>query len=473
MKTKIRKTPRYLLIEEETFKTLKTLIKENNKIHRKGKKHLKLDIAVFFIHYISYMCLKRKDSLEHGYVPLMASILKKQHSNSNNYLNFLFDNGFIDKTGYSAKKNKARRFKVLHPTSKTTNRRKFIKYKPSDYCFNKNLNKDYAKKSKKANNSCPHLTKWLSSENLVVEYGKALDYIHSMKEVESKKISRIFAIEMLKNEIIHYQRNGKDNRLHSNLTNLPKDLRRFVKFKGNQQLYSFDIKSSQPLLLAGILNLVINKDVDKVKKLCSWVINSNLRNRIYLHLSTMMQKSFEHQTIKGIREFIHLTTKDDIYSYISDNFSEEFLCKIKTPIGISDKVYCKNSERKIIKHFKTIRDYSKMVMLEYLYCSKNLNEGRNNEVRAILPESLNDMVDNLKSTKKEDFPIFLQNIESKLILDIITKEISKEFPNAPLYTIHDSIATTKEYKDVARTKILDTLTSFFGIDVNIEMEEWR
>ena len=56
------------------------------------------------------------------------------------------------------------------------------------------------------------------------------------------------------------------------------------------------------------------------------------------------------------------------------------------------------------------------------------------------------VIQSLKTTKNS-LPLKLQNIESKCILDHTTKKLSDTYPNMPLFTIHDSILTTKEWSD--------------------------
>src|SRR5690606_29990561 len=127
--------------------------------------------------------------------------------------------------------------------------------------------------------------------------------------------------------------------------------------------------------------------------------------------------------------------KDDIYTYIGANFSEEFLNSIQTPLCISDKFYNKKSRRKATKFFDTMRDYSKVVMLEFLYCSVTNKKARYKEIKRILPKDIITLAEELKSVSKSIFPIFLQNIEANLIIDQITKEIALINPELPMYTI--------------------------------------
>jgi hypothetical protein len=78
----------------------------------------------------------------------------------------------------------------------------------------------------------------------------------------------------------------------------------------------------------------------------------------------------------------------------------------------------------------------------------------------------------IKSKDKTLLPRLLQSIESYLIIDVIAKRISTEFPDAPLFTIHDSISTTEEYVDVVEDIMKQELDKAIGHPPTLAREEW-
>ncbi len=54
----------------------------------------------------------------------------------------------------------------------------------------------------------------------------------------------------------------------------------------------------------------------------------------------------------------------------------------------------------------------------------------------------------VKQRRKEDLSIMLMRIESRLVLDRICHRIALEYPEAVIFTIHDSIVTTVTYESV-------------------------
>ena len=67
----------------------------------------------------------------------------------------------------------------------------------------------------------------------------------------------------------------------------------------------------------------------------------------------------------------------------------------------------------------------------------------------------------------------LQRIESYLFIETISKRISKEKPNIPIFTIHDSVSTTQGNEDYVASVMEDELERFVGIKPNLKVEKWR
>lgn len=469
MKTRAGGRNFYFLITESSFQKLKEKVRHYNRKREKGQPRLKFDIACFFLHYFTYKVASTKDKEQFGYIRLCSSILQKLHKEYNAYRDFLVVHGFIkvDRT-YSTAKNECMRYKVAFPKKQI----KMISYSPKDFVLRKKV-KDLSKiQQENADKRVIHLTKWLNPEYLDTDYENCLKYIHNVKMKGSEKYHRRFLLETIHQGVYGYSRKGLDDRLHTPLTNLPKDLRCFLRHKG-EPLVSMDIKTSQPYILAGLINLLyIVKEQDKVNKCVQVIRNIRIRNSIGSIITTMLVKEVGDPMLAELKQFIKLVTDGDIYEYIGHNFSEKFLYDIQTPLGISDKFYNKTKEYKEVIHFATLRDYCKRAMLEYLYCSPNSKETRNKEIRRILPTVISELIDALKGEDKSHFPIFLQNLEAYLVLDRITKRIAQEKPDAPLYTIHDSVASTEEHVGLVRTSLKEGLTNFFGIIPKIETEHW-
>jgi hypothetical protein len=77
-----------------------------------------------------------------------------------------------------------------------------------------------------------------------------------------------------------------------------------------------------------------------------------------------------------------------------------------------------------------------------------------------------------KPQEKNFLPVLLQNIEADCILDYSTKLISKQNPEIPLFTIHDSIVTTSDNIEIVEKQFRKYLRKYFGIIPELKREPW-
>jgi len=66
-------------------------------------------------------------------------------------------------------------------------------------------------------------------------------------------------------------------------------------------------------------------------------------------------------------------------------------------------------------------------------------------------------------------PVMLQYIESLIIIDSVCKRIGEEFPDTPIFTIHDSILTVEGEEDKIKTIIEETFQKLVGSIPKIHM----
>jgi hypothetical protein len=78
----------------------------------------------------------------------------------------------------------------------------------------------------------------------------------------------------------------------------------------------------------------------------------------------------------------------------------------------------------------------------------------------------------IKKRDKSILPRILQTIESHLMLKVIAKRISIERPDLPIFTIHDSIATTVGNEDYVQKVMQEELTKHIGHPPTLSVEYW-
>jgi len=61
-----------------------------------------------------------------------------------------------------------------------------------------------------------------------------------------------------------------------------------------------------------------------------------------------------------------------------------------------------------------------------------------------------------------------QEIESDFVLGIVCSRIVEQYPDIPIYTIHDAIYTTNEFADNVHDIILEEAKAFYGVDISVK-----
>lgn len=63
----------------------------------------------------------------------------------------------------------------------------------------------------------------------------------------------------------------------------------------------------------------------------------------------------------------------------------------------------------------------------------------------------------------------LQSLESYLIIDVISKRFTKEFPGIPIFTIHDCLVTTEGHEHHLKRIMEEELTFHIGLPPSIKL----
>ena len=470
MKTKINKKQFKVWLPNKMFKNLKTKVREYNGIGEKPK--LELSISAYLLNLMFYIPLKANDKYEDGWIPICSRPYKNLKY-FKNYMEFLVNNNFIiaNDKNYSNCSKSCKKYKINgNYKSQQVN----FHDVPNGCKFIKNIIEKSDLRKKTADDKCGHLTKWLKPELLSIDSKKALkktneNYIK--KSDLGKKNKRIYTIKSIESKSWNYSREGEDNRLHTILTSLPKDLRSYIKYN-KEVLVSLDISNSQPFIISTILNQIIKSSLDF--NLMNSFINKfykiNSLNNLYI--STMSDHSKE--AIIEINYFINNVINGTFYELYSNVLFKEkllFLDIDKQCVFLESSV---NNDGKYNSHrfFKSKRKASKYIILKTLFSSVNCHHSFIKVFQKEYPNVFKFIQKVKKGKEKNFFPILLQNIEADCILDYCTKNIAKKHPEMPLFTIHDSIITTLRYKDELEKEFKKCLKLYFSLEPKITCEIW-
>ncbi len=244
----------------------------------------------------------------------------------------------------------------------------------------------------------------------------------------------------IENGDIFYSIDSTSQRFHSNVTNMKKDLRPFLRVQ-NEPLVNIDIKNSQPYL-----STIILTNPGKASMLTN--------NRAFSILLQNLKVSHN----EDVKKYIYLVVYGKLYEYLMQEFSKA---------GI-----------------RLTRTDTKIQVLRILFArNRTPKDERNKKCRSIFREHFptvhkifskvrgSDRGDKFQNFKR--FAILLQRIEAYLMLEVVLKRISRELPDTIAITIHDSIMTGVLTNNVKAVKniISEELKNFVNYPPKIKIED--
>jgi hypothetical protein len=325
-----------------------------------------------------------------------------------------------------------------------------------------------------------HITKWFNRECLQLDMKKAHVFIEQYrmqlnshanfkefsKEVKHTTSQRINArannmitsMEQLRLGNYQLRRTGKDKRLHSILTSTKKELRPLYTYKG-KPLVSVDIKASQPYFLNTLLDSTFWSE--KVEKIYPLLHSTLSTSPLLSHpVSDYMLLTFERGDLPYKSSYKLIEWNKGFYEYLMERAILEgkyeiFPTRSRTKGVVMNLLYNKESYMSLTPHFHLLKGW----FPEVTHLVKTLTE-LSREASRELKEEFNFL------------PVLLQRIESHVVLDIICKTISEVNADIPLYPIHDSILTTKEYVGVVRSVMEKELLDYVGVAPGLTIESY-
>ena len=410
---------------------------------------LDLDVAILFLSLILSVPAKDKrlELYSDNYVPLYSAILQGYSKNYKQYFSYFIDNGILECKNYSttSKRSNSYRFSVglipdsvdLVPVDLTSltdrlHRGKFIVE-----------NKSFAPKLE-----CDHLIKWLNPK-LTIDKSSAMEVIKNGNIEKAQWLYYSYAIEKLCTGNLYATRKLEaDNRLHTNLTNLPKTLRPFLRY-GGEKLYSRDICTSQPFFLIYLIEYI------KLYR------NIPCRENIIIKSYTLMLEELcNHLSTEGFtrdyEKFKYWVLHKDLYTELGDLL---YPSHDQGKIRIKELVKIDDSQFYIDKEYNSKRDAMKLITLIIFYSTLKTRNPQVKKFKQLFPDFYK-LLCLFKRDNYKNFSKILQHIEADCIIDSVTKELSIKYPNMPLFTIHDSIMTTESYKAILDTEMPKLISEY-------------
>jgi hypothetical protein len=371
-------------------------------------------------------------------------------SKIDNYIKYLLNGEFIIRDGYYIKGKKPYHYKLNPKFDFDLNT---VSIEPGSILFNKNQ-KRYRNKRAHFNRLEPHLLKMKNKfMDFQFDYDTAKNYIVENPDIK-KQIAYFNQIELLADKRLRYfARNKVNNRLYTPVTNLKRELRRYL----IGDFVNIDLKNSQPFFLGQLLiylyemapdfiNRDINidlRDINNNTILCCSFLKFDLVKTFGIKAIKSISKIHQKQkksNLVNLKMFADCVNTGNLYEYVGNYFNGEY-------------------ERDEIKDiiFKVL--FSKNV--DYINYNKVIPYEREKKIFAEVFPIVAEMVMILKDKDHKTLPILLQKIESYIFIDCIAKELV----NAGIVpiTIHDSVIIERYHEIEANKIIHNVFSKYFGV----------
>jgi hypothetical protein len=448
------------------------------------------DLLACFLHTIISRAIVTDAEQYGNWVNLKAEYLKDFDSGYREKIKFLKENSIIEATNSYEARVRSKSYRIdynytgdvkTHLVTNSVVKSKLTRLmlnSSSSYVkgFDKRLLKHFSYLKIDTDKARHALVKAFTIE--LLEQTKNLEHKkHAavLKKLEETEITWISSLIHMENDIASLNENTKnqnvikiDNtsyRLHSSLTRIKSILRHYITYN-DEHIVSIDIKNSQPYMFAMLLTEEFQKTLEKFKKNKIYkkyndinniteIINTN-----YTPSTLMLQISSVTPDNRAIEEndllqFTRDVVQGTLYEKIALRFNER----------ISDT--SKHIERKKAKEltfnilFRNNQNRSSPIV--------NLAE---RAFSKLYPSVFNTMKQ-LKEKNHKKFSILLQTMESFMVFDVIIPKIWEHNAEIPLFTIHDSIATTEEFADTVHKIMEEEFTGKFGIAPTLKQEKWH
>jgi hypothetical protein len=222
-------------------------------------------------------------------------------------------------------------------------------------------------------------------------------------------------------------------------------LRSYLTYNG-EPLVSLDLNNSQPMHILFLLKPDFWYKTESPRTLHK--LNSDLyKTGAISEILMFLQKPETHASIEfPFANFELLVQTGKLYKFIANHFAGHFM--LKNGFDRFDSLNKAKVEMLRIMYFD-----SRKAAVQFYKSFKRFEQ--------IFP-TVAKIITALKSRRYQDFPILLQSLEAQIILKEIALTVSKELPEAPLFTIHDSILTTEKYRAQVKQIMIEIYRKHLG-----------
>jgi len=290
-----------------------------------------------------------------------------------------------------------------------------------------------------------------------------------VKKIESNKLKQFKQLQAIIDRKWRAERNDTNFRLDTNLTNLHGDFIELIEIDGHKP-QKVDLRNSQFVIFSNLLQSVVNGEIDQ--KFRELDLVDMFYNIVYENYKGCKMSPMSKQ--KDLFEFCELCRTGNIYEELAR------ILDLKLEDGELDRRSGKQMAFKLFfdqprhsKSFKSIQERfptvvkiinsfkEYMIAEEFKTYFKNTDDYQKTHSMEYDSKKMRSWIDFVRRKGSSSFSIMLQQIESRLFIDLIYIPLMDEHI---LYSIHDSfIFVNSDLKEVIESKLKEYLPYGFEL----------
>jgi len=427
----------------------------------------KIDHFYFIIEYLAKGMEQGDLGQNLGFINTNSVILQKRIKNYKQYLDHMLEYGFIrtDMEYIPGVKSKGYLISGRNNVETTIN---LIPIQT--FVARKNRKKDNKKriaKNKATEKDYPHLTKWFNAK-LKIDSRNAKMKLNELFPVQTgsikgtkkgeasrytKRIKALYSIKKLENQNFYYNVDDNVGRFHSNLTNIKKELRNYITYDG-KKLVNIDIKNSQPFFSTLLFNPAFYEEKSEIINIYNIpssikLLSNNSSYSQSLSTIIMLGKTLQNTDYKEYKEYLNMVDSGSFYLQLHTKLYPEL------PFN----------KRKL-----------KEIIFVVFFSSNRFIGQPQAQIKRDFRDAFPEVYKIFALIKKKNYKTLshlLQHIESEMVIERVTKRISLEQPELPIFTIHDSVVTIQGSENYVARIIKEEVKKATGLDVKLGLEFWN
>ena len=312
-----------------------------------------------------------------------------------------------------------------------------------------------------------HLTGWAERAVLKTDslkfYDNALGILEYLIVTQQKGESRkrladrltslqqnlTYSIQLMngKNSYSGFKRDDQ-GRFYSGITNLSKFFRGSIMIPDYGDLWNVDLKNSQPFHLLALLNDDFYKTGRHLN--CfqfKYLKTSKHHSTTAIRMREVLSKLKDNQDMKDFQRYILNGT---LYDQLAEKLGKA-----------NPELFGGRKE-------------AKGTFLQLMYRDQKKKNPKMHEAWKQVERLFPSIVSFMNILKEDDYKypsLLLQAIEAHLILEVVTKSLAKKYPFMPMLTIHDSVITDEEHKELLKDQIDQTYIDKIGFKPTLAVEK--